>query len=197
MKILVATTNLGKIKEFKDIFPKKSKILTLSDLSINKDIEETGKTFHQNALLKAMEYNKLSNMPTISEDSGLEISYLNGEPGIYSARYGGESLSDQDRVDLVLEKLSDVPDDRRQARFISVICGVGFKHEPIYSEGYIDGYIAKNKEGNNGFGYDPIFIPVGSEKTTAKMTKEEKNMISHRRKSIDKFLKMLITDKII
>ncbi|MBK90298.1 MAG: non-canonical purine NTP pyrophosphatase, RdgB/HAM1 family [Chloroflexi bacterium] len=197
MKVLVATTNLGKIKEFEGIFPKNIEILTLRDFNIDIDVEETGKTFHQNAFLKANEYYKLSNIPTISEDSGLEVSELKGEPGIYSARYGGENLNDQDRVDLILKKLLPVPNNKRQARFISVICGVGFTSKPIYSEGLLEGFISEHKEGKNGFGYDPIFIPLGSNKTTASMSKDEKNNISHRRKSIDNFLKILITDKII
>lgn len=197
MKILLATTNLGKIKEFENIFPKKIEILTLEDLGIDIDVNETGKTFHQNAFLKAKEYYKLSNIPTISEDSGLEVSELNGDPGIYSARYGGENLNDQDRVDLILKKLLSVPDNKRQARFVSVICGVGLSSKPIYSEGILEGFISQQKEGKNGFGYDPIFIPLGSNKTTALMSKDEKNNISHRRKAIDNFLKILITDKII
>ncbi len=197
MKILVATTNKGKIKEFEQIFAEKFEILTLNDLSIKIDVEETGVTFHQNALIKATQYFELSKIPTLSEDSGLEIAELNGEPGIFSARYGGADLNDRERVDLILQKLSNVPSKKRQAKFVSVICGVGFAETPIYSEGILDGYIAEQKNGKNGFGYDPIFLPIGSDQTTASMSKEEKNKISHRRKSIDKFLKILIRDKII
>jgi len=197
MKILVATTNKGKIREFEQIFAEKFEILTLNDLAIEIDVEETGDTFHQNALIKATKYFELSKIPTVSEDSGLEIAELNGEPGIFSARYGGVDLNDRDRVDLILQKLSNVPSKKRQAKFVSVICGVGFAETPIYSEGILDGYIAEQKKGKNGFGYDPIFLPIGSNQTTASMSKEEKNKISHRRKSIDKFLKILIRDKII
>jgi len=197
MKILVATTNEGKIREFEQIFAEKFEILTLNDLAIEIDVEETGDTFHQNALIKATKYFELSKIPTVSEDSGLEIAELNGEPGIFSARYGGVDLNDRDRVDLILQKLSNVPSKKRQAKFVSVICGVGFAETPIYSEGILDGYIAEQKKGKNGFGYDPIFLPIGSNQTTASMSKEEKNKISHRRKSIDKFLKILIRDKII
>ena len=197
MKILIATTNKGKVSEFEEIFSDKFELLTLNDLSITTDVEETGITFHQNALIKATQYFKLSKIPTISEDSGLEVEELNGEPGIYSARYGGSGLKDQERVDLILQKLSNVPSKKRQAKFVSVICGVGFAETPIYSEGILDGYIAEQKKGKNGFGYDPIFLPIGSNQTTASMSKEEKNKISHRRRAIDKFLKMLIADKII
>ncbi len=197
MKILIATTNKGKVSEFEEIFSDKFELLTLNDLSITTDVEETGITFHQNALIKATQYFKLSKIPTISEDSGLEVEELNGEPGIYSARYGGSGLKDQERVSLILKKLINVSHNKRQARFVSVICGVGFSKKPLYSEGILDGFIAQQKEGNNGFGYDPIFLPNGSKKTTASMLKEEKNKISHRRRAIDKFLKMLIADKII
>ena len=198
MKLLVATTNSGKIREFKEILSKKNiQVLTLNDININIDVDETGNTFRQNALIKANEYYKLAKIPTISEDSGLEVLKLDGEPGIYSARYGGDLLNDNQRVDLILEKLLKVPSNKRQARFISVICGVGSSDDPIYSEGILEGFISKKKEGNSGFGYDPIFLPNNSNKTTASMAKEEKNKISHRRKSIDKFLKILIRDKII
>ena len=107
MKILVATTNEGKIREFEQIFAEKFEILTLNDLSIEIDVEETGVTFHQNALIKATQYFELSKIPTVSEDSGLEIAELNGEPGIFSARYGGADLNDRERVDLILQKPHD------------------------------------------------------------------------------------------
>ena len=197
MRILVATTNLGKIKEFQDIFPSKIEILSLKDLNIDIDVIEDGKTFRENALIKANEYYDISKIPTISEDSGLVIDYLNGEPGIFSATYGGKNLSDDQRVDLVLRNMNGVESIQRGARFISVICGIGFYKEPLFSEGIMEGFISDAKDGINGFGYDPIFNPVGKNETTASMQKDEKNNISHRRKSIDKFLKMLITDKII
>ena len=126
MKILIATTNIGKIKEFQEILNKKKifEIFTLNDLNISVDVEETGNTFEENAEIKATFYSKLSKMPTISEDSGLVIDSLNGEPGIYSARYGGENLNDNDRVELVLKKMTKIHKEERSARFISVICGV-------------------------------------------------------------------------
>ena len=197
MRILVATTNLGKIKEFQDIFPSKIKILSLQDLNIDIDVVEYGETFRENALIKAKQYYSISKIPTISEDSGLVIDYLKGEPGIFSARYGGKNLSDDQRVDLVLRNMNGVESFQRSARFISVICGIGFFKEPLFSKGVMEGFISDTKNGINGFGYDPIFIPLGKNETTASMSKDEKNVISHRRKSIDKFLKMLNTDNII
>ena len=197
MRVLVATTNLGKIREFRDIFPSKIQILSLKDLDINIDVNEDGETFRENALKKAKEYYEISNIPTISEDSGLVVDFLNGAPGILSARYGGKDLNDDQRVDLVLKNMNGVESKQRSARFVSIICGIGFYNYPLFSEGIMEGFISDSKEGVNGFGYDPIFMPIGVNKTTASMSKHEKNNISHRRKSIDEFLKMLITDKII
>ncbi|MAX11911.1 MAG: non-canonical purine NTP pyrophosphatase, RdgB/HAM1 family [Chloroflexi bacterium] len=199
MKILIATTNFGKIKEFQEILNKKKifEIFTLNDLNISVDVEETGNTFEENAEIKATFYSKLSKMPTISEDSGLVIDSLNGEPGIYSARYGGENLNDNDRVELVLKKMTKIHKEERSARFISVICGVGFGSRSLFSRGELEGFISSSKQGNNGFGYDPIFSPIGDNATLATKEIDEKNKISHRRKSIEIFLNKLIKDKIV
>ncbi|KAA1298511.1 MAG: RdgB/HAM1 family non-canonical purine NTP pyrophosphatase [SAR202 cluster bacterium] len=199
MKILIATTNIGKIKEFQEILNKKKifEIFTLNDLNISVDVEETGNTFEENAEIKATFYSKLSKMPTISEDSGLVIDSLNGEPGIYSARYGGENLNDNDRVELVLKKMTKIHKEERSARFISVICGVGFGSRSLFSRGELEGFISSSKQGKNGFGYDPIFSPIGDNATLATKEIDEKNKISHRRKSIEIFLNKLIKDKIV
>jgi len=199
MKILIATTNIGKIKEFQEILNKKKifEIFTLNDLNISVDVEETGNTFEENAEIKATFYSKLSKMPTISEDSGLVIDSLNGEPGIYSARYGGENLNDNDRVELVLKKMTKIHKEERSARFISVICGVGFGSRSLFSRGELEGFISSSKQGKNGFGYDPIFSPIGENATLATKEIDEKNKISHRRKSIEIFLNKLIKDKIV
>ena len=199
MKILIATTNIGKITEFQEILNKKKifEIFTLNDLNISVDVEETGNTFEENAEIKATFYSKLSKMPTISEDSGLVIDSLNGEPGIYSARYGGENLNDNDRVELVLKKMTKIHKEERSARFISVICGVGFGSRSLFSRGELEGFISSSKQGNNGFGYDPIFSPIGDNATLATKEIDEKNKISHRRKSIEIFLNKLIKDKIV
>ena len=199
MKILIATTNIGKIKEFQEILNKKKifEIFTLNDLNISVDVEETGNTFEENAEIKATFYSKLSKMPTISEDSGLVIDSLNGEPGIYSARYGGENLNDNDRAELVLKKMTKIHKEERSARFISVICGVGFGSRSLFSRGELEGFISSSKQGKNGFGYDPIFSPIGDNATLATKEIDEKNKISHRRKSIEIFLNKLIKDKIV
>ena len=199
MKILIATTNVGKIKEFQEILNKKKifEIFTLNDLNISVDVEETGNTFEENAEIKATFYSKLSKMPTISEDSGLVIDSLNGEPGIYSARYGGENLNDNDRVELVLKKMTKIHKEERSARFISVICGVGFCSRSLFSRGELECFISSSKQGKIGFGYDPIFSPIGDNATLATKEIDEKNKISHRRKSIEIFLNKLIKDKIV
>ena len=160
-------------------------------------MEETGNTFEENAEIKATFYSKLSKMPTISEDSGLVIDSLNGEPGIYSARYGGKNLNDNDRVELVLKKMTKIHKEERSARFISVICGVGFGSRALFSRGELEGFISSSKQGKNGFGYDPIFSPIGDNATLATKEIDEKNKISHRRKSIEIFLNKLIKDKIV
>jgi|TARA_B110000263_G_scaffold57977_1_gene49529 XTP/dITP diphosphohydrolase len=199
MNILIATTNNGKLNEFKRIFNfnESIKLLSLSDLYIDIDVEETGKTFEENASIKADFYHNISGIPTISEDSGLEIFILNGDPGIYSARYGGKELNDSQRTDLVLEKMKNFKNPNRIAQFTSVICGVGFKNEKIFSKGILEGYISHKKQGINGFGYDPIFCLNNEKISLACKSIDDKNKISHRRKSIDKFLKILIKDRIV
>lgn len=193
MRILVATTNLGKIKEFQDIFPSKIKILSLQDLNIDIDVVEYGETFRENALIKAKQYYSISKIPTISEDSGLVIDYLKGEPGIFSARYGGKNLSDDQRVDLVLRNMNGVESIQRSARFISVICGIGFFKEPLFSKGVMEGFISDTKNGINGFGYDPIFIPLGSKITFGQMPYLKKLKLDHRYIAFKKLKKRIKT----
>ena len=190
MKILLATTNKGKITEFKKILNshKDLEILTLDSFNIDEDVEEVGNSFEQNSILKANFYNKIAKIPTIAEDSGLEIKALNNEPGIYSARYGGINITDKDRVDLILDKMKNVEQKLRVAKFISVICSVGFKKDFFLSKGILLGEIYHKAVGNNGFGYDPIFFIPKKNKTLAMMTEEQKNKISHRRLAIEKFL---------
>ncbi|MBI62858.1 MAG: non-canonical purine NTP pyrophosphatase, RdgB/HAM1 family [Chloroflexi bacterium] len=190
MKILLATTNKGKIAEFKNILNshKDLEILTLDNFNICEDVEEVGNSFEQNSILKANFYNKIAKIPTIAEDSGLEIKALNNEPGIYSARYGGINITDKDRVDLILDKMKHIEQKLRVAKFVSVICSVGFNKDFFLSKGILLGEIYHKAEGKNGFGYDPIFFIPKKNKTLAMMTEEQKNKISHRRLAIEKFL---------
>ena len=185
MKILLATTNKGKITEFKKILNshKDLEILTLDSFNIDEDVEEVGNSFEQNSILKANFYNKIAKIPTIAEDSGLEIKALNNEPGIYSARYGGINITDKDRVDLILDKMKNVEQKLRVAKFTSVICSVGFKKDFFLSKGILLGEIYHKAVGNNGFGYDPIFIPNGYNETFGEMKPELKMSIDHRFKA--------------
>lgn len=183
MKLLVATNNQGKLKEFNKILGELGiECVSLRDLGITADVEETGTTFLENALLKAKEIFKLAKIPTISDDSGLMVDALGGEPGVYSARYAGEPSDDQKNMDKLLANLKDEPN--RTARFKSVIAAVFSEDDIIVSEGECEGVIIDEKRGDNGFGYDPIFYVESLGKTFSEMTDEEKNSLSHRGNAI-------------
>ncbi len=183
MKLLVATNNQGKLKEFNKILGELGvECVSLRDLGITADVEETGTTFLENALLKAKEIYKLAKIPTISDDSGLMVDALGGEPGVYSARYAGEPSDDQKNMDKLLANLKEEPN--RTARFKSVIAAVFSEDDIIVSEGECEGVIIDEKRGDNGFGYDPIFYVESLGKTFSEMTDAEKNSLSHRGNAI-------------
>lgn len=186
MNLLIATKNKNKIKEIKDKFSaiENLKILSLENFDSFPDVIEDGSTFEENALKKAKELSLFAGMPVLADDSGLEIDALNGEPGINSARYAGEGASDEDRNLLVLDKMKDVPADRRAARFVCIIAIIADGKEYL-SKGICEGRIAIEMKGINGFGYDPIFYVGNSGKTMAEFTIKEKNVISHRAKALD------------
>lgn len=185
-EIIIATKNKGKANEFIDFFSSYGfRALSLLDLSRNiPDIEETGTTFEENATLKAEQISSLLHVPVLADDSGLEIDALNGAPGIYSARYAGEAKNDQENIDKVLVNLTDVPQENRIARFVCVLAVATPGEQTILHRGTCEGSIRTAPKGENGFGYDPIFIPRKSEKTMAELTPEEKSEISHRKKAI-------------
>lgn len=185
-EIIIATKNKGKANEFIDFFSSYGfRALSLLDLSRNiPDIEETGTTFEENAALKAEQISSLLHVPVLADDSGLEIDALNGAPGIYSARYAGEAKNDQENIDKVLVNLTDVPQENRIARFVCVLAVATPGEQTILHRGTCEGSIRTAPKGENGFGYDPIFIPRKSEKTMAELTPEEKSEISHRKKAI-------------
>lgn len=195
--ILIATRNKGKVKEFKALFNKYGiKIESLDDLNEQiPDVEETGTTFEQNARLKAEEIASLLNRPVIADDSGLVIDGLNGEPGVYSARYSGTNATDQKNNEKVLEKLGNISKDQRTARFVSVLAFTIPGEETIFTEGICEGEIGFTPEGENGFGYDPIFIPNGYSVTLAQLPIEEKNKISHRYHALNKLENVIIDKK--
>ena len=191
MKILIASKNKGKIKEFKGMVEDlEIEVKTLYDYENFPDIEETGTTFRENSLIKAKAGYEKSGLITISDDSGLEVDFLNGAPGVYSARYGGEGLTDSQRVDLLLKELKDVPKEKRGANFkTSVILYNG--KESYHFEGTWKGEILEKTVGNKGFGYDPIFFDPILGKTAAELDKSQKSKVSHRGKAMKKLLERL------
>ncbi|MBQ7792500.1 MAG: XTP/dITP diphosphatase [Clostridia bacterium] len=183
MKLLIATNNQGKLKEFNEILGELGiECVSLKEMGISVDVEETGTTFLENALLKAKEIYSIAKIPTISDDSGLMVDALSGEPGVYSARYAGEHANDQKNMDKLLSKLQGV--ENRTARFKSVIAAVFSEDDILVSEGECEGVIIDEKRGDNGFGYDPVFYVEAMKKTFAQMTDGEKNSLSHRGNAI-------------
>lgn len=181
-EIIIATKNKGKVKEFKQLFDQYNiKIKSLLDLDSElPDIEETGTTFQENARLKAEQISNLIDKPVLADDSGLVIDALDGKPGVYSARYTGEPTNDVLNYKKVLKEIEDVPEKKRSARFICVLAMAIPGEKTIFKEGACEGIIATGPKGENGFGYDPIFIPNGYNKTMAELEQSVKNKISHR-----------------
>jgi XTP/dITP diphosphohydrolase len=184
-EIVVATKNKGKASEFENMFSQHGyTVKTLLDYPDVEDIEETGKTFEENAIIKAEAISTLLNTPVISDDSGLIVDALDGRPGIYSARYAGEEKSDEANIDKVLEELKDVPRDQRTARFYCALA-VAVPGKSTYTvHGTCEGEILTERKGTNGFGYDPIFYVNEKDCTMAELEADEKNKISHRAKAL-------------
>lgn len=180
-KFLIASNNAHKVLELNRILnPLGITAVTAKDCSIDLgDVEETGTTFSENAEIKALSAFKKSGMPSIADDSGLVVDALNGRPGVYSARYGGENATDEDKYNKILEEMKDVPEKDRTARFVSSICCILEDGTKIKAEGYSEGTIAFSPKGEDGFGYDPIFVSQGG-KTFAQLTSQEKDAVSHR-----------------
>ena len=187
-KIIVATNNSGKLREIKEIL-KDYEIIGLKDLNLDIKIIEDGKTFKENALIKAKEVFKATNIPSIADDSGLCIDALNGFPGINTARFLGESASDEDRNNYILEKMKDNKESERTAEVICSIAYVDSKNEFVV-EGVVKGKIPYQKRGNNGFGFDPIF-ELENGKTLAELEDFEKNNVSSRKIALEKLKEIL------
>lgn len=180
-RLLIATHNRGKLREYQEIFNDLGlELLTLDDVGITHDVKETGATFEENARLKAVTYAQQSGLLTLADDSGLEVDALNGEPGVYSKRYAGEGRSDAERNAYLLKKLRAVPPAKRMARFRCVIVLMNAQGVEWVTDGTCEGEIAFESRGTNGFGYDPIFIVGDTGKHLAEFSSEEKNKISHR-----------------
>ncbi|MBQ2889171.1 MAG: XTP/dITP diphosphatase [Clostridia bacterium] len=185
MKIIAATKNKNKLREFGEIL-KGFEIISQEEAGIDIDVEETGTTFEENSRLKAEAIFKAAGIPAIADDSGLCVDALDGAPGVYSARYGGEGLDDEGRVQLLLKNMENVPDEKRTARFVCVITMVS-SGGVITAKGECEGVINHAPMGENGFGYDPVFYMKEYGKTTAEMSPDEKNAVSHRGKALKIF----------
>ena len=204
-ELILATHNDGKIKEFQDLMHKeKVKIFNLKKYKIEDEPVENGSTFSENAQIKLEYYfSKLknqifsnnSNIYLLSEDSGIEIDYLDGKPGIKSARYGG-NINTAERNEMILKSLLGVEAEKRKARYVSCIKILNFNEQVIFEFiGYCDGYISKESLGEGGFGYDPIFIPLGYNKTMSLLGDKVKNDISHRSIATKKMIKSIFKNE--
>lgn len=179
-QVVIATKNKGKARDFEAIFkPMGYDVLTLFDVAPSMDIEETGTTFEENAILKAEALAKDLGQLVIADDSGLEVDALNGEPGVYSARYAGDH-DDEANIDKVLANLAETPDNERTARFVCCLAITGPDFPTTTVKGYCEGQILRERQGSDGFGYDPIFYMPELGKTLAEVTAEEKGKVSHR-----------------
>ena len=184
--IIIATHNKGKAKEFKSLFDEYGyNIKTLHDFPEIGEVPETGHSFFENALQKAAAISEKLNTIVLADDSGLEVDALNGQPGIYSARYAGEHGNDQKNNEKLLEELKNVSEAERKANFHCTLALVGPEREPLFVEGNIEGYILFKPQGENGFGYDPLFYIPTLNKSMGELTNEEKNKISHRAIAIE------------
>lgn len=185
MKIVFATKNEGKVREvIKMLNMDKIELITMAQAGIDVDVVEDGTTFEENAMKKAVEIMKISGMPAIADDSGLEIDYLDKQPGVHSARFLGHDTSYDIKNKKILEMLEGVPDEKRTARFVSAVCLALPDGRTITTRGTIEGAIGHEIKGTNGFGYDPIFFIPEINKYSAELTTDEKNAISHRGKAI-------------
>jgi len=187
-KIVFATNNKHKLNEIKKITTGKIEILSLSDINCNEDIEETGTTLEENALIKARYVKNKYGYDCFADDTGLEVEALNGQPGVYSSRYAGSGCNPEDNMTKLLSVLQG--NDNRNAQFRTVIAAI-INHKEHLFEGIVKGKITEEKQGNNGFGYDPIFMPNGYNLTFGELSNEVKNQISHRALAMDKFTAFL------
>ena len=188
MIIIFASNNENKIKEIRSILGSTFTLLSLRDLNLNEDIPENEPLLEGNALSKARHIHNLTGMNVFADDTGLEIDALNGLPGVYSARFAGENKDSSANIEKVLSML--VQTENRKARFRTVIALI-FEKEEFLFEGTVEGTIITDKKGKEGFGYDPVFVPEGKDKTFAEMDLAEKNTISHRARAFEKLREFL------
>lgn len=194
MKIIIATKNEGKVREFRNLLePLGYEPVSLKDEGIEAEINEDGDTFEENAHIKAKEIYKLTGLPVIADDSGLEVEFLGGAPGIYSARYAGEGATDEERNQKLLDEMQGVDTPLRNARFVCALyCILDDKREYCVT-GTLEGFIGEEPKGEHGFGYDPIFM-IDEDTSLAEVSEEKKNKISHRANAMKKLLEELKKD---
>ena len=188
MKVVLASKNKHKWEEIRKITEKLDiQLIMESDLGVDIDVEETGSTFEENSLLKARAVMEATGLPALADDSGIAVDALNGEPGIYSARYGTPDLDDHGRMELLRHNMENVPDGLRQAKYVCVITMITPEGEIIQARGEVSGEITREAAGSGGFGYDPIFYYPPFGKTLAQVPAEDKNRISHRANALNLF----------
>ena len=193
MQIVLATHNKGKMSEINNFLSSSYEVLTLNHFPNIKEIPETGKTLKENAFIKARTVFEMTGLPSLADDTGLEVEALVGEPGVFSARYAGEQASYQDNCEKLLKNMMRVPKEDREAKFRTVLAYKDDNRE-LFCDGSVKGEIAKSPKGSFGFGYDSVFYYPPLEKTFAELSEEEKNSISHRGRALRKFL-LLFNDK--
>ena len=193
MQIVLATHNKGKMSEINNLLSLSFEVLTLDHFPNIKEIPETGKTLKENAFIKARTVFEMTGLPSLADDTGLEVEALGGEPGVFSARYAGEQASYQDNCEKLLKNMMRVPKEDREAKFRTVIAYKDDNRE-LFCDGSVKGEIAQSPKGSFGFGYDSVFYYPPLEKTFAELSEEEKNSISHRGRALRKFL-LLFNDK--
>lgn len=183
MKVIAATKNKGKIREMQEILsPLDIEVISQQEMGIEVDVEETGDTFEKNALIKARAVAMLCEYPVLADDSGICVEALGGAPGVRSARYAGDDATDSDRVNKLLSEIGD--SENRNAKFVTSVAFIYPDGREITAEGEVRGYITETPEGDNGFGYDPVFFSTELGKTFAMSSDEEKNSVSHRGRAL-------------
>ncbi len=194
-EILTASNNKDKLSEIRKVFENEDlRILSLKDIGLEIEVTEDQETLEGNALKKAKEIFEISKIPTISDDTGLFVKALNDEPGVYSSRYAGENVSYDDNCQKLIKNMEGIPEKEREAYFKTVICFYAKRDKYYFFEGTCNGKIINQKREAEGFGYDPLFIPDGYNKTFAEMNEYEKNKISHRGKALMKLKEFINTE---
>ena len=197
-RLIFATGNADKMKEIREILGDLPvEILSMKEAGVSAEVEENGSNFEENALIKARAICELANEMVLADDSGLEIDYLNKEPGIYSARYMGEDTSYRIKNQNLIDRLEGVPDEKRTARFVCAIAAVFPDGKELIVRGTIEGRIGYEERGENGFGYDPIFYLPDLDISTAQLSREEKNSISHRGNALRKMKELLEKEQVL